>query len=209
VDGPTDIHSRPLSEGDVDPDPLRQFGRWLAEAEAAGIRASEAMALATATPDGRPSVRMVLLKGADEQGFSFYSGYASRKGRELEANPRAALLFYWDALGRQVRVEGTVERLPAEESDAYFATRPRGSRLAARASRQSEPLADRTELERAYADADRRHPGAEVPRPPGWGGFLLRPERYELWQHRDSRLHDRLAYEPAPDGSWVIRRLAP
>jgi pyridoxamine 5'-phosphate oxidase len=209
VDEAADTRSRPLSEAEVDPDPLRQFERWLADAEAAGIRAPEATALATATADGRPSVRMVLLKGADRRGFSFFTGYGSRKGRELAANPRAALLFSWDALGRQVRVEGRVERLPPEESDAYFAARPRESRLAAWASDQSEPIASRGELERAYAEAETRFAGGEVPRPPGWGGYLLRPERYELWQHRDSRLHDRLAYELAEDGAWLLQRLSP
>lgn len=208
MDDRADTRSHPLSEDDVDPDPLRQFHRWLAEAEAAGIRAPEAMALATATRDGAPSVRMVLLKGADERGFAFFSGYESRKGRELTANPRAALLFSWDALGRQVRVEGTVARMSEAESDAYFASRPHASRLAAWASRQSEPVSDRTALESAVEEAEARFRGGDVPRPPEWGGYRLTPERYELWQHRDSRLHDRLAYERV-DGRWTLRRLAP
>lgn len=208
MDDHTDTRSHPLSEDDVEDDPLRQFHRWLAEAEAAGIRAPEAMALATATRDGAPSVRMVLLKGADERGFAFFSGYESRKGRELAANPRAALLFSWDALGRQVRVEGTVERMGAAESDAYFASRPHASRLAAWASRQSEPVSDRAALETAVEEAEARFRGGDVPRPPGWGGYRLTPERYELWQHRESRLHDRLAYERV-DGRWTLRRLAP
>jgi pyridoxamine 5'-phosphate oxidase len=207
VDDRTDTRSRPLSEGDVDADPLRQFHRWLAEAEAAGIRAPEAMALATAAADGAPSVRMVLLKGADERGFAFFSGYRSRKGRELAANPRAALLFSWDALGRQVRVEGGVTRMTEAESDAYFASRPRESRLAAWASPQSEPVRERATLEQAVADAAARF-GNDVPRPPGWGGYRLRPDRYELWQHRASRLHDRLVYE-LREGRWTLRRLAP
>lgn len=208
MDDHTDTRSHPLSKEGVEADPLRQFHRWLAEAEAAGIRAPEAMALATATRDGAPSVRMVLLKGADERGFAFFSGYESRKGRELAVNPRAALLFSWEALGRQVRVEGTVERMSEAESDAYFASRPHASRLAAWASRQSEPVSDRAALESAVEEADARFRGGDVPRPPAWGGYRLTPERYELWQHRDSRLHDRLAYE-REDGRWTLRRLAP
>ena len=154
-----------MDERDLDPDPLRQFQRWFDEARDAGIVAPESMALATATPDGRPSVRMVLLKGADEAGFAFHTNYESRKGGELEANPHAALLFHWQPLGRQVRVEGRVERVPAEESEAYFRSRPLGSRLAAWASPQSRPLADRDELERLYAEAAARFPGENVPRP--------------------------------------------
>lgn len=204
-----DRRSLPLAEGGVDPDPLKQFGRWLSEAGAAGIRAPEAMALATAGADGAPSVRMVLLKGADERGFAFYSGYGSRKGRELQTNPRAALLFHWDVLGRQVRVEGPVERVDPAESDAYFASRPRASRLAAWAATQSERVRDRDALEEGVAAAAARFGDGAVERPAGWGGYRLRPERYEFWQHRDSRLHDRLAYEPRPGGGWTLVRLAP
>jgi pyridoxamine 5'-phosphate oxidase len=203
-----DRRSRPLAEAAVDADPLRQFRRWLAEAEATGIDAPEAMALATADAAGAPSVRMVLLKGADERGFAFYSGYGSRKGRELAENPRAALLFHWHALGRQVRVEGPVERLAAAECDEYFASRPRGSRLAAWAATQSEPVRGRSELEEGVAAAEARFGAGAVARPPGWGGYRLRPERYEFWQHRDSRLHDRLVYERA-EGGWRLTRLAP
>jgi pyridoxamine 5'-phosphate oxidase len=160
-------------------------------------------ALATATPDGTPSVRMVLLKGADERGYVFFTSYESRKGRELEANPQAALLFHWEALGRQVRVEGMVERASAEESDTYFASRPPGSRAGAAASRQSRALADRAELDRAVAAL-----GDDVSRPDWWGGYRVRPERYEFWQHRENRLHDRFLYER--DGSgWRIQRLYP
>jgi pyridoxamine 5'-phosphate oxidase len=192
-----------LAEADLDPDPLRQFEAWFDAAREAGVRAPEAMALATATPEGAPSARMVLLKAADERGFVFFTSYESRKGRDLEANARAALLFYWEPLGRQVRVEGTVERVSVEESDAYFASRPPGSRAGAAASRQSRPLADRAELERAVAAL-----GDDVPRPEWWGGYRLRPERYEFWQHRENRLHDRLCYER--DGSaWRIERLYP
>ncbi|MDX6510249.1 MAG: pyridoxamine 5-phosphate oxidase, partial [Gaiellaceae bacterium] len=192
-----------LNEADLDPDPLRQFETWFDAARVAGVRAPEAMALATATPDGTPSVRMVLLKGADERGYVFFTSYESRKGRELEANPQAALLFHWEALGRQVRVEGMVERASAEESDTYFASRPPGSRAGAAASRQSRALADRAELDRAVAAL-----GDDVSRPDWWGGYRVRPERYEFWQHRENRLHDRFLYER--DGSgWRIQRLYP
>ena len=196
-----------MDEHDLDPDPLRQFERWFAEASGAGLEVPEAMALATATPAGRPSARMVLLKGADERGFAFFTGYESRKGRELAANPHAALLFHWQPLGRQLRVEGRVERLPTAESEAYFRTRPLGSRLAAWASPQSRPLADRAELERLYEDARNRF-GEHVPLPAHWGGFRLVPDAYEFWQHGDDRLHDRIRYELAAAG-WSRLRLAP
>ena len=202
------VHIRPLSEHDVDPDPLVQFRAWFEEAAAAGIRMPEAMALATATPGGAPSVRMVLLKQAGPDGFAFYTNRRSRKGRELETNPQAALLFYWDALGRQVRVEGNVEQLDERSSAAYFATRPRGSQLAAWASAQSEPLPGRDVLEEAVARTTERFADGDVPLPPHWGGYVLRPARYEFWQHRDDRLHDRVGY--APDGGgWRRTRLAP
>ena len=197
-----------MDERDLDPDPLRQFERWFAEARDAGLAAPEAMALATSTPDGRPSVRMVLLKGSDERGFDFYTHYESRKGGELEANPHAALLFHWQPLGRQVRVEGEVARIPEKESEAYFATRPLESRLAAWASPQSRPLASRDELERLYAGAEERFPGPDVPLPPHWGGFRLAPESYEFWQHGDDRLHDRVRYEREGE-AWRRERLAP
>jgi pyridoxamine 5'-phosphate oxidase len=197
-----------MDERDLDPEPLRQFDRWFAEAREAGLAAPEAMALATATAGGRPSVRMVLLKGADERGFDFYTNYESRKGGELEANGYAALLFHWQPLGRQVRIEGQVDRIPSEESEAYFRTRPLESRLAAWASPQSRPLASRDELERLYAEAVARFPADEVPLPPNWGGFRLEPESYEFWQHGDDRLHDRVRYE-REDRGWRRARLAP
>ena len=190
----------------LDPDPLRQFERWIADA-AAAVDVPEAAALATSTPDGRPSARMVLLKGSDERGFAFFTNYESRKARELAVNPRAALLFHWPPLGRQVRVEGGVGRVDAAESEAYFRTRPLASRLAAWASPQSRPLADRAELERLYADAAERF-GADVPLPPSWGGFRLVPDAYEFWQHGDDRLHDRIRYE-REGNAWKRERLAP
>jgi pyridoxamine 5'-phosphate oxidase len=195
-----------LRRADLAEDPLEQFRRWFEEARPV-VRLLEAMAVATAAPDGGPSVRMLLLKAADERGFVFFTGYVSRKGAELDANPRAALLFYWDPLGRQVRVEGTVQRVPAAESDEYFATRPQGSRLGAAASRQGAVLASRAELERAVgklaAAADE-----SVRRPSTWGGYRLAPETYEFWQHRDDRLHDRFRYIHTVDG-WRIDRLYP
>jgi pyridoxamine 5'-phosphate oxidase len=194
-----------VDESDLDPDPLRQFERWYAEA---GVPVPEAVALATATSDGRPSARMVLLRGADERGFTFHTNYGSRKGEELAANPRAALLFWWQPPGRQVRVEGAVERVPEAESEAYFRTRPRGSRLAAWASPQSRPLESRAELDRLFEEAAARFGEGDVPLPPGWGGFRLLPDAYEFWQHGDDRLHDRVRYERGRDG-WRRTRLAP
>ena len=189
-------------------DPLEQFRMWFAEAGAA-LPVPEAVALATAAPDGAPSVRMVLLKGFDERGLVFFSHYTSRKGRELEANPQAALLFHWSPLGRQVRVEGRVDRVPPEESDLYFATRPRGAQLGALASRQSDPLASREELYERLAELEGELGDGPVPRPPTWGGFLVVPAAWEFWQHRASRLHDRFRYERDPSGGWRIDRLFP
>jgi pyridoxamine 5'-phosphate oxidase len=203
------VRERPLLETDVDPDPHRQFEHWFADAAAAGIRAPEAVALATASADGAPSVRMVLVKGFDEGRFVFYTSYASRKGRELADNPRAALLFSWDVLGRQARIEGPVARLEPAESEAYFRTRPRGSQIGAWAAVQSEPIASRVELEAAAARIAARFEGRDVPLPPAWGGYRLTAESYELWQHRDDRLHDRLRYLPDGAGAWTLERLGP
>jgi pyridoxamine 5'-phosphate oxidase len=197
-----------LREQDVDPDPLRQFLRWFEEARAAGLELPEAVVLATATRSGAPSARMVLLKGADDRGFVFYSGYGSRKGRELAENPSAALLFYWPPLGRQVRVEGVVVRTSREESDDYFRSRPARSRLSAAASPQSEVVASRDALEFEVKELARLHPAGEVPRPDDWGGFRLTPREYEFWQHREDRLHDRLRYRRDRD-AWVVERLGP
>jgi pyridoxamine 5'-phosphate oxidase len=188
-------------------DAVGLFNEWFAEAQTAGVEVPEVMTLATADADGRPSARMLLLKSADERGFTFFTGYESRKGRELAKNQRAALVFYWRPLGRQVRVEGTVRRLSAEESEAYWKTRPPRSRAAAAASRQSEPIGSLEELE---AEAERllaEHDG-EVPRPERWGGYLLEPEAIELWQHRDDRLHERIRFTRAREG-WHAERLAP
>jgi pyridoxamine 5'-phosphate oxidase len=197
-----------LRRADLASDPLEQFRSWFAEA-AAALEVPEAMALATATPDGAPSVRMVLLKSYDERGLVFYSHYASRKGRELEANPQAALLFHWSPLGRQVRVEGRVERISDEESDAYFATRPRGAQLGALVSRQSERLGSRAELDERVAEVERELGEGPAPRPHTWGGFRLAPTAWEFWQHRVSRLHDRFRYEREPADAWTFQRLFP
>jgi pyridoxamine 5'-phosphate oxidase len=189
-------------------DPMDLFAEWFREAEDAGVEVPETMTLATADSNGAPSARMVLLKGVDEDGFVFYSGYVSRKAGELERNPRAALVFYWRPLGKQVRVEGRVERVSKAESAAYFATRPRGSQVAAWASQQSEPLAGREDLDRRYAELEREYEGREVPLPPHWGGFRLRPDAIEFWQHRDNRLHDRIRYTRAREG-WRSELLSP
>ena len=188
--------------------PLERFHEWFREAEQAGVDVPETMTLATATADGSPSARMALLKGADEDGFVFYTGYVSRKAGELEENPRAALVFYWQRLGKQVRVEGAVERVSEAESAAYFATRPRGSQLAAWASQQSHPLSSREGLEHRYAELEREFEGREVPLPPHWGGYRLRPDAVEFWEHRDNRLHDRIRYTRAREG-WSAELLSP
>ena len=201
-------YGKPLLENDLDSDPLRQFAAWFGEAGAAGVREPQAAALATASIDGVPSVRMVLVKAFDERGFVFFSDYASRKGRELAVNRRAALLFHWDPLGRQVRIEGPVERTSADESAAYIRTRPRSSQVSALASPQSQTIESRDELERRVADLELRYAGSELPMPSSWGGFRLTPEALEFWQQRHDRLHDRLSFRRAGEG-WRVERLAP
>jgi len=202
-----EAHAEPLLERDVDPDPLRQFRRWFGEAREA-VRMPEAAAVATATRDGSPSARMVLVKRFDERGFVFHTNYGSRKSDELEANPRAALLYYWDPLGRQVRIEGPVERIARAETAEYFRARPRGAQIGAHASRQSRPIGSREELEAREAEVARVFADGEVPVPESWGGYRLVPETYEFWQHRDDRLHDRLRYR-RDAGCWTIERLQP
>jgi pyridoxamine 5'-phosphate oxidase len=221
-----------LRRRDLDPDPIAQFNHWFEQAS--GMRASgrvmkalvhiyksflmvsgtqpmdvNAMTLATADKNGRPSARVVLLKGLDARGFSFFTNYDSRKGQELAQNPRAALVFYWAGLERQVTVAGDVSVLPASESEAYFKSRPRGSRLAAWASRQGEVIRDRAQLEQKWKQLEEQFPGEQIPRPDYWGGYLLAPIRFEFWQGRPSRLHDRFRYTKEPDGKWLIERLSP
>lgn len=202
-----DDRARPLLERDVDPDPLQQFEAWFEEA-AAAVRAPEAMAVATAAASGAASVRMVLLKEFDERGFVFFTGYDSRKGQELSANPRAAILFYWDPLGRQVRIEGPIERMSPAENERYFHSRPRASQIAALASEQSQPLESRDALDARVAELTAQLEGREAPLPPSWGGFRLSPDAYEFWQHRENRLHDRLRYRRGED-AWLLERLSP
>jgi pyridoxamine 5'-phosphate oxidase len=197
-----------LSEEDVNPDPFKQFSVWLEDALAAKLPQPLGMALATATGDGRPSVRMVLLRGVSEKGFCFFTNYESRKAGELQTNPRAALVFYWAELDRQVRVEGTIERLSAEESDAYFQTRPRGSQLGAWASPQSQIIPNRELLERNLQELTAKYSSGQVPRPPHWGGYRLVPQAIEFWAGGDNRLHDRLRYTRDGQG-WTVQRLAP
>ena len=210
TDSEPDIRNRPLHEDDLDADPLAQFGAWFEEAGAQGAHEPEAVALATASPDGAPSVRMVLMKRYGAEGLTFFTNYGSRKGGELERNPRAALLFYWPELGRQVRVEGSVERAPRELSEEYARSRSRGSQLSALASPQSRPVDSRDWLEHRVAELEREHEGEErVPVGDSWGGFRLAPAAWEFWQQRRDRLHDRFRFEPAPDGGWTHQRLAP
>jgi pyridoxamine 5'-phosphate oxidase len=197
-----------LDVADVEKDPQSQFRRWFVEAQQAAIREPNAMTLATATPDGRPSARVVLLKTVDARGFGFFTDFRSRKAAELDRNPQAALAFAWLEIERQVRIEGKVSRMASGEAANYFRTRPLGSRYGAWASIQSSVIPGRAWLESAVRDVEARHPDGDVPLPPHWGGFILAPVLYEFWQGRESRLHDRVQYR-LEGGSWVIERLAP
>jgi pyridoxamine 5'-phosphate oxidase len=198
-----------LVESNIDPNPINQFARWFADAEAAGLKLPNAMTLATATKDGVPSARLVLLKDFNEQGFTFYTNYDSQKGRELDENPNAALVFYWTDLDRQVRITGRVTKTTREESEAYFHTRPVDSQLGAWVSNQSAVIAGRDVLEARMRELMVKYEGGEVPLPPYWGGYRLAPASIEFWQNRPSRLHDRLRYRRQANDEWLIERLAP
>ncbi len=197
-----------LRRSDLTPDPLDLWRRWLADAEHAGLAEANAMVVATVDADGRPSVRTVLCKRADERGFAFFTNYDSRKGRAIAAQPAVALLFAWHPLSRQVIVNGVATRLSRAESEAYFATRPRGAQISATASEQSRPVADRAALEARVADVGAAYDGKDVPCPPGWGGYVVRPDTVEFWQGRNDRLHDRLRYTSTQSG-WQVERLSP
>jgi pyridoxamine 5'-phosphate oxidase len=198
-----------LHEENLDPDPIRQFGLWFDEATKSAVPETNAMTLATCTSDGRPSARIVLLRGVDERGFAFFTNYESRKARELDSNPWAALVFFWHDLERQVRVEGRIERVSAEESDVYFHGRPESSRIGAWASPQSQVIPSREALEERFGDLENRFADGAISRPPNWGGYRLVPDTVEFWQGRPSRLHDRLRYTRRQHGDWLIERLAP
>ena len=198
-----------LNEQTIDRDPIRQFQLWFDEALAAGWPMPDAMSLATVTPDGRPTARMVLLKQVDAEGFVFFTNYNSNKAKQLEINPYAALVFYWPQLERQVRVDGKVSKTPAEESSAYFKTRPRESQIGAWASPQSEVISAREVLEQRALELAEQYCDQEIDCPAHWGGFRLAPDRIEFWKGRVGRLHDRILYELQPDGTWTIKRLAP
>ncbi|MBX2927056.1 MAG: pyridoxamine 5'-phosphate oxidase [Saprospiraceae bacterium] len=201
---------RTLDASDADPDPFRQLEHWLADALEAGLPEPNAMTLATCTPDGKPSARVVLLKGIEGGGLDFYTNYESRKGRELEENPRAAVVFLWLELQRQLRVEGRVERVSEEQSSRYFQSRPIGSQIGAAASPQSRIMNDRAELERNFAELEKQYNEAgHISRPPHWGGYRIIPDCFEFWQGRRSRLHDRLQYALDAEGKWRLERLAP
>ncbi len=204
-----DYEKASLDEAGVDPDPFRQFQAWFAEATAAGIAEPNAMTVATASAEGRPSARVVLMRGFDDRGFTFFTNYRSRKGAEIEANPFASCVFFWQAMERQVRVEGGVVRVPEAESEEYFRGRPVASKRGAWTSEQSQVVAGRQALEADLEAIRRRFPDDDVPRPPHWGGFRIVPELFEFWQGRRSRLHDRIVYRKATAGPWRIERLAP
>lgn len=198
-----------LTRASAGTDPLELFARWLAEAEQGRLALPNAVNLATVDAEGRPRARMVLFKGLEAEGFVFYTNYHSAKARELESHPDAALTFWWEPPGRQVRVEGTVRRLDAEISDAYFRTRPRDSQIGAYASRQSEEMADHRQLEDQYREIEKRFEGRKIPRPEFWGGYVLMPERIEFWQNASGRMHDRIRYQRTTEGGWRQDRLSP
>lgn len=199
-----------LHKSGIDRNPIKQFAKWCDEVRARGVSEQDAisMTLATATKGGRPCARIVLMKSFDDRGFVFYTNYDSRKGEELTENSSACLLFYWSPLWRQVRIEGAVEKVPGSESEEYFQSRPRGSKIGAWASNQSQPVASRAQLEERFAEFEQKF-GDKVPRPPYWGGYRVKPQTIEFWQGQDNRMHDRLRYTLQADGSWLIERLAP
>jgi pyridoxamine 5'-phosphate oxidase len=203
------LRSSPLNEPDADPDPVAQFEKWFSDARSAGLAEPNAMTLATVSSAGQPSARMVILREVNPDGFVFYTNYRSQKGRELALNSRAALVFFWQELGRQVRVTGSVVKTSRAETEAYFRTRPRGAQLSAWASWQSSVIPGREVLERRVEKLESRYAGESIPPPPGWGGYRLRPDAMEFWQGRENRLHDRLRYSRMPGGRWRIERLAP
>jgi pyridoxamine 5'-phosphate oxidase len=198
-----------LRESDLHPDPIEQFTKWFNDAVASEIVEPNILTLATASADGFPSARTVLLKGYDARGFVFYTNQQSRKGRELAENPRASLVFWWDRLERQVVIQGTVTPVPDDEADDYFHSRPRGSQLGAWASRQSTVIESREVLERRLEELEKEYEGKEIPRPEYWGGYVVKPLSIEFWQGRPNRLHDRLRYRLSDDGAWIIERLSP
>lgn len=204
-----DYTAQGLRRADLDPDPIRQFTLWFTDAAHAGIRDANAMSLATATPDGEPSVRIVLLKGFDERGFVFFTNHSSEKGKQLEANPRAALALFWVQLERQIRIAGAVEQTSRQESEHYFHSRPQGSQLGAWVSRQSEVIDSRQILDARLAKITERYADGKIPLPPHWGGYRVKPNVIEFWQGRPNRLHDRFRYTRPAKGGWLIDRLAP